>query len=140
MNTPFKDQLAQAFRDLIDQGSYGHNPEGGCDYMTRDGKSCIAGLWMKRQQPHVPLKRIGGPFVEVAQNYCPNMPELEVVALQIAQSTHDIAAVDSSQLNKQHLLQSLHAAHTECSMPEVVTSNFREEAYQLVKTALEQLP
>lgn len=103
-------ELLQAFRDLIAQGSYGissdsHAP--GCQYLTSEGKSCIVGLWAKRNRPNVPLKTLHGSVDDDDFNGPATRLRLtthEVQLFSVAQQVHDQAAIAGKPLTKENLL------------------------------------
>lgn len=47
MQTTIRDNALAAAKALVQQGSFGSNGEGGCLYLTKEGTSCVVGLFLK---------------------------------------------------------------------------------------------
>lgn len=106
----FHDMLAQAVHDLLEQGHFGYgqrvNGNGiTCQYLTREGHSCIAGLLFKRYAPTIPLADMVGTVDLIIKHDHPELRGLlashcgqvdltdeQLKLLQDMQGMHDSAA------------------------------------------------
>lgn len=136
------EQLAQAFQDLLAQGSFGVTKTGACDYLTPEGKSCIAGLWINRHYPATDLTQIGGSFMRRNQVAAiPRIDPFDEACIQAAQSVHDAASNEAQAPSKENLLEAFGQLNlTHGWHEDLRRSSYFPRATEAVKTILEQLP
>lgn len=105
--TRFETACIQAVLDLLQQGGYGYDSRSqACGYLTREGKSCVIGLLIKRQLPEVDLKPLRGSYcnmVETNKLHRPLANKLDHIhsyVLADMQEIHDNAAVKAGRIHE----------------------------------------